>query len=257
MRIQRLMVTALLAGALTIGSALTSFADFSFDYNNMDLVGIGNFNLYRDDDNNGAADHMITGPVYVFKEGSAIRFTELTNDSAEFGLTGYGNYGVANFERVKISADPVAKNSTIEMILTSHQKNSDGSPVECGIYRIADYDAATGLMDDFQYIAVANAYNPRFIEITEAAPEEAANAAVTTTETGTAAADAPATAFSWEEDAYGWRVSKGDGTYLRSDWYQSPASGLWYYMDANGYMMKGGTTPDGYQLNADGSWTGR
>lgn len=63
-----------------------------------------------------------------------------------------------------------------------------------------------------------------------------------------------ASAATWKEDSKGWRVENEDGTYLVNQWYQSPASGLWYYMGADGYMLTNATTPDGYQVNADGVW---
>ena len=61
----------------------------------------------------------------------------------------------------------------------------------------------------------------------------------------------------------GW-VQNSDGTwnYFNNEgkkvtgWLQSPASGLWYFMDANGVMMSNGWIKDNgswYYLNADGS----
>lgn len=58
----------------------------------------------------------------------------------------------------------------------------------------------------------------------------------------------------WKQDSKGWRVERSDGSYLASEWYQSPASGLWYYMGTDGYMLTNTTTPDGYAVNADGVW---
>jgi len=59
---------------------------------------------------------------------------------------------------------------------------------------------------------------------------------------------------SWAQDAHGWWIQYNDGTYLTNAWYQSPDSGLWYYMGADGYMLTNITTPDGYYVNADGVW---
>ncbi len=59
---------------------------------------------------------------------------------------------------------------------------------------------------------------------------------------------------SWAQDSKGWWIQYSDGTYLTNSWYQSPASGLWYYMGADGYMLTNTTTPDGYYVNADGVW---
>ena len=58
----------------------------------------------------------------------------------------------------------------------------------------------------------------------------------------------------WVSDNNGWRVQNTDGTYLTNAWYQSQASGLWYYMGADSYMLTNTTTPDGYKVNADGVW---
>jgi len=62
------------------------------------------------------------------------------------------------------------------------------------------------------------------------------------------------TTATWIQDEQGWRILNTDGTYLINVWYQSPASGLWYYMGADGYMLTNTTTPDGYKVNADGVW---
>ena len=63
-----------------------------------------------------------------------------------------------------------------------------------------------------------------------------------------------ASAATWKQDMKGWWVENEDGSYLTNQWYQSPASGLWYYMGADGYMLTSTTTPDGYTVNADGVW---
>lgn len=59
---------------------------------------------------------------------------------------------------------------------------------------------------------------------------------------------------SWASNDKGWWIQYSDGTYLTNGWYQSPVSGLYYYMDADGYMLTNTTTPDGYTVNADGVW---
>lgn len=58
----------------------------------------------------------------------------------------------------------------------------------------------------------------------------------------------------WASNDKGWWIQYNDGSYLTNAWYQSPASGLWYYMGADGYMLTDTTTPDGYYVNADGVW---
>ncbi|WP_320972469.1 hypothetical protein [Enterocloster bolteae] len=66
----------------------------------------------------------------------------------------------------------------------------------------------------------------------------------------------PMTAYAsqWIQDSTGWKVQLDDGTYLTNAWYQSPESGLYYYLGADGYMLTSTTTPDGYQVGADGVW---
>lgn len=60
----------------------------------------------------------------------------------------------------------------------------------------------------------------------------------------------------WYTNADGsWSYGNADGT-KAIGWLQSPTSGLWYYMDANGIMMSNGWVQDGaywYFLGADGA----
>ena len=60
--------------------------------------------------------------------------------------------------------------------------------------------------------------------------------------------------YEWKENDKGWWLEYPDGSYLMNTWYQSPESGLWYYMGADGYMLTNTTTPDGCTVNADGVW---
>ena len=46
----------------------------------------------------------------------------------------------------------------------------------------------------------------------------------------------------WHSNGWQWVDGNGDGT------------AECYYFDANGYMLAGTTTPDGYTVNADGQW---
>ena len=57
----------------------------------------------------------------------------------------------------------------------------------------------------------------------------------------------------WASNETGWWIQFKDGSYLTNSWWQSPYSGLWYYMGADGYMVTN-TTIDGYTINADGVW---
>lgn len=75
------------------------------------------------------------------------------------------------------------------------------------------------------------------------------------TETSDSNNDISSVSYYWANNAIGWWVQGTDGTYLTNCWYQSPASGLWYYMGADGYMLTNTTTPDGYYVNGEGVWT--
>lgn len=56
----------------------------------------------------------------------------------------------------------------------------------------------------------------------------------------------------WKQDNAGWWYQNGDGSYPVSSWKE--VNGKQYYFDANGYMLHDTTTPDGYQVGADGAW---
>ncbi len=57
----------------------------------------------------------------------------------------------------------------------------------------------------------------------------------------------------WASNETGWWIQFKDGSYLTSAWWQSPDSGLWYYMGADGYMVTN-TVVDNRTINADGVW---
>ena len=56
----------------------------------------------------------------------------------------------------------------------------------------------------------------------------------------------------WQQSGYGWWYQRANGTYPASEWEQ--INGIWYYFDANGYMLADTTTPDGYYVDANGAW---
>ena len=56
----------------------------------------------------------------------------------------------------------------------------------------------------------------------------------------------------WKNSGYGWWYQRANGTYPHSEW--EIINGIWYYFDANGYMLADTTTPDGYYVDANGAW---
>lgn len=62
----------------------------------------------------------------------------------------------------------------------------------------------------------------------------------------------------WKQDATGWWWQNDDGSYPTNcwEWIDGNKDGVaeCYYFGADGYMLAGTTTPDGYTVNADGAW---
>lgn len=63
----------------------------------------------------------------------------------------------------------------------------------------------------------------------------------------------------WQSDANGWWWQNEDGSYPSNTWQWIDGNGDGisesYYFGPDGYMLSNTTTPDGYQVNADGAWT--
>ena len=76
-------------------------------------------------------------------------------------------------------------------------------------------------------------------------------------------------AENWKQDNAGWWYQNADGSYPTNTWKE--IGGAWYYFEGNGYMaankwignyyvgsngamLTNTTTPDGYQVGADGAW---
>lgn len=58
---------------------------------------------------------------------------------------------------------------------------------------------------------------------------------------------------SWLQGADGrWWYQHDDGSYTTNNW--ELIDGKYYYFDAQGWMLSNTTTPDGYQVGADGAW---
>ena len=72
-------------------------------------------------------------------------------------------------------------------------------------------------------------------------------------------ANSTAFAGQWKSDTRGWWYQNDDGSYPTNGWQWIDGNGDGvsesYYFDGNGYMFSNTTTPDGYNVNADGAWT--
>lgn len=61
----------------------------------------------------------------------------------------------------------------------------------------------------------------------------------------------------WEQDSVGWKWHSYFDTYLRSGWHlldgNDDGFAEYYFIGDSGYLLMNTTTPDGYQVNADGA----
>lgn len=56
----------------------------------------------------------------------------------------------------------------------------------------------------------------------------------------------------WQQDSNGWWYQNDNGSYPVNQWLE--VDGKQYYFNSDGYMLHDTTTPDGYQVGADGAW---
>ena len=65
-------------------------------------------------------------------------------------------------------------------------------------------------------------------------------------------------AAQWQRNDIGWWWQEDNGTWPANTWKWLDGNGdniaECYYFDGNGYMLANTTTPDNYQVNADGAW---
>lgn len=62
----------------------------------------------------------------------------------------------------------------------------------------------------------------------------------------------PVATGKWVENGTGWWYDNGDGTYPTNTW--KVINNVYYYFGADGYLLVNTTTPDGYQVDANGAW---
>ena len=56
----------------------------------------------------------------------------------------------------------------------------------------------------------------------------------------------------WQLVGGTWHNFRTAGNMAFSRWIET--NGYWYYVDENGSLFVNGTTPDGYQVDANGVW---
>ncbi|HIR04708.1 MAG TPA: hypothetical protein IAB28_01895 [Candidatus Copromonas faecavium] len=222
----------LLSGILALGTAFPAFANFSWQVENMntDYVGTATVTV-KDWEGNTYSE---TAPVV--RNGAVVTFTELDN-SAEFFVNAYDTEGnpITDFGGTGISGS-VSQGDRFQYRMDwDSQKGIWNSSFEgqAGIFEIGAYDYAGGVWQ--QKFIIDGACSSSILSNVQRTNQNADS-------------------YTWRSNSVGWWVERPDGTYLTNSWYQSPASSLWYYMGADGYMLTDTTTPDGYYVNADGVW---
>ena len=80
--------------------------------------------------------------------------------------------------------------------------------------------------------------------------QPSSNAAANQQKLGPSAA-AKATQEGWEAAGDTWKYREADGSYVTDAWKQD-TDGKWYYFDSSSLMLRSQTTPDGYEVDADG-----
>ncbi len=250
MRFKRNVILATTALCLTIGSSLTTWAAGAAISSSTEMAANQN------DPREQVSVNGVSESVWSFKKSDNLIFTQMdipyssyryasiyiyypksdgnfTINCLQNGLMDDFAFGGDSDGYVDLVGADVNKSFPLyQMIQNSGQLNGH-QPEDC-LYAVSiTYDDAETGTDSY--------WTYRFIKFSK--DGSAANTTQTPDSTGT-----------WVSDDKGWRIQYADGTCLTNAWYQSPASGLWYYMGADCYMLTNTTTPDGYSVNDEGVW---
>lgn len=221
-----------MAVGLSVASCLTAFA--TEDTNRLKLFG-QELQVYLDNEDNKRYVAIVDG-VDTINISDFATVDSGKNLQMLLGEVGYNAYARQPFELKEVAT------SDIESIVLGYSGNVGyfymqyiieyGNAYDIGadvyLFKMPSGYTAESLGDLSKYVIYANG------STTSTQPTEKT--------------------ASWASDDKGWWIQNSDGTYLTNAWYQSPDSGLWYYMGADGYMLTNTTTPDGHYVNADGVW---
>lgn len=221
-----------MAVGLSVASCLTVFA--TEDTNRLKLFG-QELQVYLDNESNKRYVAIVDGADTINISDFA------TVDSSKnlqmlLGETGYNAYARQPFELKDVAI------SDIESIVSGYSSNVGYFYMQY----IIEYGDAYDIGADVYLFKMPSGYT---VESLGDLSKYVIYANGSTNSTQSAEKTA-----SWASNDKGWWIQNSDGTYLTNAWYQSPDSGLWYYMGADGYMLTNTTTPDGHYVNADGAW---
>ena len=169
----------------------------------------------------------------IVKRGTVVTFTEAAA-SATYTVRAYDGMGnpIRDFSA---SLGTVKKGGTLQYTLDWNARKSEGK---------SSYTGQAGVFEIQAKDSDGKTWRQRFVINNVCASGVLSNMYLYS----------KGALYQWKSNSKGWWVDKKSGGYLTNAWFQSPVSGLWYYMGSDGYMLTNTTTPDGYKVNASGVW---
>lgn len=250
MRLKKNFILVATALCLTIGSSLTTWAAGATVSSSTQMA------TNQNDPTEQVSVNGASTSVWSFSKSDDLIFTQMdipyssyqnamiyiyypktdgnfTINSLQYGLLDDFAFGVDADGYIDLIGADINKSFPLYQTIQNSGQLNGYQPEDC-LYSISiRYDDAETKRDSYWVY--------RFIKFSRD------NSVVNTTDTTNSAG-------TWASNDKGWWIQYADGTYLTNAWYQSPTSGLWYYMGADGYMLTNTTTPDGCKVNADGVW---
>lgn len=229
---KRIGRTVILGMALALAAAFPALASFDWNMAKSQYAGTANVTL------NGQSGQQFQEKAILVKDGASVKFTE-TDGTVDVGLEIYdanGNY-LAGVGQNGVVSGKLSTGSSFTYTMNSSLSGKDSSGAvsvtgTAAAYGISTYDANTKLHNWQYFVIEGKMANGRLSGVQSASEKQ----------------------YHWESNSKGWWVADENGAWLSNTWYKSPASGLYYYLGSDGYMLTNTTTPDGYKVNADGVW---
>jgi len=254
-----------LSGVLALGACMTSFAQSDGTINYSDTFTKGEeVGAYVEDVYSSAAVNVFTNKNFTLSIDKDNFFkNHFTNLNIE-------NYNVHSYVWIAFInengiLEPITKNPYTEL-------NVDIKEVSSGVYSLEGLDIkenviyaamadVSGDIKPSTYHGSGNAgggafsgVEPSYFKIVSSNTANTNSTTANTTTNTSNNSDGSSVYYYWEHNNIGWWVQCSDGSYLRDQWYLSPASGLYFYLGSDGYMLTNTRTPDGYYVDSEGVW---
>ena len=221
--------TAIFACVFAVAFQITAFAGFSWRVESADSSYVGTTNVTVT--NTSGKKEAEDAPIV--RKGAVVTFTEAAA-SATYTVKAYDGMGnpIRDFNA---SLGTIKKGGTLQYTLDWNARKSEGK---------SSYTGQAGVFEIQAKDSDGKIWRQRFVINNVCASGVLSNMYLYS----------KGALYQWKSNSKGWWVDKKSGGYLTNAWFQSPVSGLWYYMGADGYMLTNTTTPDGYKVNASGVW---